>query len=81
MVAGPFASMAHDHRFVEANSTTLMRDVFTYRAPLGVLGSLADRLFLERHLRDFLTTRARILKQTAESDAWRSYLTVPPASG
>lgn len=42
-------------------------ETFRYRAPLGPLGALADRLFLERSLRGFLSERARYLKRVAES--------------
>jgi hypothetical protein len=38
-----------------------------YRSPLGLLGRLADKLFLERYLRRFLTERAIFLKTAAES--------------
>jgi ligand-binding SRPBCC domain-containing protein len=67
MVRGAFAAMRHVHEFVPVDGGTLMRDVMEYRAPLGPLGRLADRLFLERHLRVFLTTRSRYLKQVAEA--------------
>ncbi|MDB4996157.1 MAG: cell division protein [Myxococcaceae bacterium] len=66
MVKGAFASFAHLHEFLEENGGTRMIDVFDYRSPLGVLGKLADRLFLERYMRRLLTVRAASLKQDAE---------------
>jgi len=51
-----------------------MRDIFDYRAPFSLLGRAADVLFLESHMRNFLIERNRCIKQTAESDAWTSYL-------
>ena len=43
-----------------------MRDVFDYTSPLGILGRLADLLFLERYLRTFLVERGKFIKTTAE---------------
>lgn len=75
MVAGPFKSMRHTHRFAEHDGGTRMTDRFTYAAPLGPLGRFAERLFLTRHLRNFLTDRSRVLKDLAETDRWKPYLT------
>jgi len=53
----------------------LMRSVdahvrsFEYSSPLGPLGILADRLFLERYMRRFLRGRADFVKQRAEQEA------------
>jgi hypothetical protein len=40
--------------------------VFDYVAPLGVLGKLADRLFLERYMRRLLEERNAVIKRMAE---------------
>ena len=74
MLRGAFRSMEHDHHFAPAPGGTVMRDVFTYRSPLGPLGRLADILFLERYVRSFLTKRNQTIKAAAESEAWRRYL-------
>ena len=44
-----------------------MIDVFTFRAPLGVLGRLAEILFLTRYMKGLVLSRNRYLKQVAES--------------
>src|SRR3954451_19035436 len=67
MVRGAFRSFRHVHAFRVIDGGTLMTDVFAYRAPLGVLGRLAEWLFLTRYLRRLLATRAAFLKQYAES--------------
>jgi ligand-binding SRPBCC domain-containing protein len=74
MIKGAFASMRHDHHFKARDGATVMLDRFDYRSPLGPLGALADRLFLEGYMRRFLTDRARIVKETAEGEAWRQFL-------
>ena len=78
MVRGAFARFDHDHYFEPANGDTLLRDVFDYRAPLGPLGWLAERLFLSAYMRRFLLLRMRELKVLAESDGWVRFL--PPAT-
>ena len=74
MVRGAFARFDHDHYFEAVDGDTLLRDVFDYRAPLGPLGWLAERLFLSAYMRRFLLTRMRELKAFAESDAWVKFV-------
>ena len=66
MVRGAFRSFTHRHEFRPADGGTLMVDTFRYASPLGVLGVLADKLFLERYMRRFLAERAAHLKRAAE---------------
>ena len=65
-VSGAFKSFDHDHYFSRDGEVTLMRDVFTYRAPLGILGRLADVLFLEAYMRKLLERRAEVIRRDAE---------------
>ena len=74
MVGGAFAAFQHDHHFAPMNDGTRMRDELRFAAPLGLLGRLAEKLFLRRHLISFLRRRNRMLKQVAESEDWRRYL-------
>jgi ligand-binding SRPBCC domain-containing protein len=66
MVRGAFRSFDHDHNFEERGTLTVMTDRFKYESPLGVLGKLADSLFLEVYLRRLLETRAAHIKVAAE---------------
>lgn len=70
MVDGPFAEQIHDHYFVPVSTGTQMVDVFQFSSPFGVLGTIVDRLYLERYLRRLLTVRNNHLRQVAESDKW-----------
>ncbi|GAC1452424.1 MAG: hypothetical protein PVSMB4_12820 [Ktedonobacterales bacterium] len=67
MVAGIFPELHHTHIFVPQSHGTLMTDIFTFRAPLGILGRLAEILFLTRYMKGLLLSRNRYLKQVAES--------------
>jgi ligand-binding SRPBCC domain-containing protein len=74
MIAGAFKSMVHNHWFVEHQDGTLMRDRFEFQSPLGILGALADRLFLATYMRRFISRRNEVLKRLAESNEWMRYL-------
>ncbi|HKW00140.1 MAG TPA: SRPBCC family protein [Vicinamibacterales bacterium] len=69
MVKGAFRRLVHDHHFDDVPAGTRMVDAFDFTAPLGFLGTLADRLLLREYLSRFLRRRAQALKQLAESDA------------
>lgn len=74
MLSGAFKRIDHDHYFEPAASGTLMRDVFDYTSPLGFLGSIADALFLERYMTRMLAERNAVIKQIAESEGWRKFI-------
>ncbi|WP_189702576.1 SRPBCC family protein [Subsaximicrobium wynnwilliamsii] len=70
MQSGIFKAFKHEHHFAELNGGTLMTDIFDYKSPFGILGKLADKLFLEKYMTEFLTKRNRIVKEFAETDKW-----------
>jgi len=80
MVKGAFRRFDHDHFFEPSGEQTLMKDAFDYDSPLGVLGKIADALFLEKYMRKMLAERNRIIKTVAESDDWRKFLNGTPSS-
>ena len=67
-LSGAFQSLHHRHEFTAVPGGTLMRDRLEWRAPLGVLGHLADALFLKRYMLRFLATRNRNLKAVIEAE-------------
>lgn len=67
MVEGAFHSFIHTHQFIEASSGgTIMIDKFEYKSPFGPFGILADKLFLEKYMRNFIVSRSKELKVIAE---------------
>jgi len=66
MLKGAFHSFIHTHQFIEQGEGTLMIDQFQYKSPLGPIGILADKLFLEKYMRNFIIARANELKILAE---------------
>lgn len=70
MVQGAFKRFYHKHEFISvAENKTRMIDTFDYTSPYGILGKIADVLFLERYMQNFLMERNLYLKRTAESQA------------
>ncbi len=63
MIRGAFQEMTHLPQF----PGTLMVDLFTFRAPLSVLGWLAEMLVLTCYMKRLLLTRNGYLKQVAEA--------------
>lgn len=74
MVSGAFSKFKHEHHFEDFKGGTLMLDVFEYQSPLGFLGKIADKIFLEKYMTDLLKKRNQIIKQFAESNKWKEIL-------
>jgi ligand-binding SRPBCC domain-containing protein len=66
MEKGAFKRFYHVHEFIEKENGTLMIDTFDYTSPLGLVGKLADGMFLEQYMKEFLVTRNRFIKKIAE---------------
>lgn len=66
MVSGAFKSFRHEHHFSETGGYTLMKDIFVFESPLGILGWLANRLILKKYMTSLLKKRNHVIKQTAE---------------
>jgi ligand-binding SRPBCC domain-containing protein len=76
MTAGMFTSFEHDHRFLEQYGETVMTDELRFYAPLGVLGLMAETFVLRNYLTRFLRERNEFIKEVAESERWRDYLSM-----
>ncbi len=74
MVSGVFSHFEHDHHFAAMDDGTRVREEIRFRAPCGVLGQLATKMLVRRHLTAFLMERNEGLKRVAESEDWHRYL-------
>ena len=72
MIKGIFKRFRHTHIFVQDGEKTIMKDVFDYISPLGILGKLADFLFLKLYMTQFLKQRNEVIKQYAEDENLRN---------
>jgi ligand-binding SRPBCC domain-containing protein len=65
---GPFRRWWHEHTFTTmAGGATQMIDVVQFQAPLGLPGSIADRLVLDHYMPCLLRQRNAWLKLTLEA--------------
>lgn len=64
---GPFKAWHHRHEFLpqvrDGVAGTLIRDVVDYEVGFGLLGSLADRLFVRRQLQATFTWRQKVVRE------------------
>jgi len=74
MQDGIFRHLDHDHYFAQTTLGTRMRDIFDYSSPLGLLGCVANKLFVTRHIRRLLMQRNQLIKSIAESSDRDRYL-------
>jgi ligand-binding SRPBCC domain-containing protein len=68
MVSGAFKSFRHEHIFIPINNQTVMRDIFVFESPYGIIGEWVNYLFLGRYMSNLLEKRNRVIKETAEND-------------
>jgi ligand-binding SRPBCC domain-containing protein len=66
LVEGAFKSFRHEHYFTGDDKQTIMRDVFVFESPLGLLGKLANWLFLKNYMTGLLVKRNLVIKEVAE---------------
>tara|TARA_R110002124_G_scaffold254779_1_gene420405 strand:- start:664 stop:1137 length:474 start_codon:yes stop_codon:yes gene_type:complete len=74
MIDGAFKSMKHEHLFTKNCDGSLMKDVFKFDTPLGILGNLFNVVILNNYMKEFLIERNRKLKQVAESDLYLRFI-------
>ena len=58
MVSGAFKSFKHEHIFQQKGNQTLMIDKFYFQSPYGIIGKLANRLFLKKYMTNLLKIEA-----------------------
>lgn len=75
-VKGAFKSFKHEHLFEKQGEGTLMTDIFNYTSPLGILGRIADKLFLYEYMKRFLLERNETIKEYAEGEKGVSLLAI-----
>ncbi len=58
---GPYKMWHHEHRLEQGDKGVLMTDIVSYSPPLGVLGNVANALFIHQRLNDIFDYREKIL--------------------
>lgn len=80
MRRGAFKRWHHTHLFETRGDATLMVDHVRYASPLGLLGRIADKLFLEEYMTRLLAACNKYIKELAEEQAAGATRTRVPAS-
>jgi ligand-binding SRPBCC domain-containing protein len=65
-VEGTFKSFTHEHYFYPILNQTMMRDIFTFESPGGIVGDAVNYLFLSKYMTRLLLKRNEVIKQIAE---------------
>lgn len=74
MIKGAFKSMKHEHYFKENGDSTLMKDVFVFSSPFGILGKVFNYLILTNYMKKLLIERNLTIKEIAESGRWGEFV-------
>lgn len=61
---GPYKIWHHEHHFKEINENmTEMTDILTYKVGKGIVGTIADALFVENKIQQIFDYRAEAIKK------------------
>lgn len=60
---GPYKLWHHEHHFLEHPDGVEMRDILHYQLPLGFLGDIVDRLFIEDKVKSIFSFREEAIKR------------------
>jgi len=61
--AGPFSLWHHQHHFRPVDGGVEMTDIIHYRAPMGLLGRLAERMIVNRRVNRIFEYRKAVLEE------------------
>jgi len=66
MVNGAFKRFRHEHHFIASEDQTIMKDIFEFESPLGILGKIFNKVILTSYMTKLLKERNRVIKEAAE---------------
>lgn len=71
---GIFKSIRHEHKFEQFGEKVMMKDIFEFHSPFGLLGKVLDKFILINYLQKLLIERNNVIKEFAETDKWKVVL-------
>jgi ligand-binding SRPBCC domain-containing protein len=74
MKKGVFKSFTHRHYFETRHAKTLMKDVFEFESPMGIIGKVFNWVFLKGYMTKLLLRRNKVIKVYAESPEAKNLL-------
>lgn len=71
---GAFKSIYHEHTFEQIGGNVIMKDIFEFHSPFGLIGKLVNKFILTNYLEKLLVGRNNVIKEYAETDKWKLVL-------
>ena len=62
-IKGPFTNWVHSHSFKEKNGGTIIIDHVKYSIPFGLIGRIANNIFVEKDLVDIFDYREKTIME------------------
>lgn len=60
---GPYAFWHHQHHFEVTNDGTLMKDILHYKVPYGIIGNIADAVFVDAKIEAIFSFREQKIRE------------------
>lgn len=60
---GPYALWHHEHHFEEHDGGTLMTDLLHYKVPYGIIGTIADAIFVNNKVEEIFAFRVKAVEK------------------
>lgn len=60
---GPYSFWHHQHIITEKGKNVLMKDIVSYKPPFGLLGSISNKLVIQKKLSEIFGYRTSILEK------------------
>ncbi len=58
---GPYAMWHHEHILIKNNAGVLMKDLVTYKPPMGILGAIANSVLIKKQLNNIFDYRSKVV--------------------
>lgn len=59
--SGPYSIWHHEHKIEPVEGGVLMTDIVSYKPPFGILGSVANAIFIKKQLEEIFEFRRKVL--------------------
>jgi ligand-binding SRPBCC domain-containing protein len=60
---GPYTMWHHQHIISPVENGVLMKDIISYKPPFGILGNIANLLFIRKKLKSIFNYRTKVLEE------------------
>ena len=61
--SGPYKLWHHQHKLTEINGEVMMEDIVTYIPPFGIIGKIANCIFIEKQIKEIFKYRTEAIEK------------------